>query len=188
MNKLIFPFAVLLCISCTINKQESIKTNDVAMLEISKTSIATTVNKNVITITDELYTLQFKIETTKNNKHNLIINMKLHKGSSFISPFETKEFSGKFYMDFGSYEDLSFDENIVETPRAVEIIDKFKNEPVIWVKENTTYTQPLKIHSEDDFEVFGRVQFTIEPRCTFEEIPFAISFKNGVMKLFSPKC
>ncbi len=42
--------------------------------------------------------------------------------------------------------------------------------------------------SEDNFEVFGRIQFTIEPRCSLEEIPFALSYQNGVIKIYSPKC
>jgi hypothetical protein len=184
MNKLITILILLLSFSCANDKQQYNTSNYIAKLETPKAIVAS----EVLNITDEFYNLQISIETSENNTFNLVIAMELHKGSSFISPFETKEFSGKFYMDFGSYKDLSFDVNIVETPRAIAIIDKFKNEPVIWVKENTTYTQPLKIHSEDDFEVFGKVQFTIEPRCTFEEIPFVISFKDGVMKLFSPKC
>ena len=142
----------------------------------------------VLTETDELYTLQIKIEKTENNKHNLIIAIELHNGSSFISPFEKKEFTGKFFMDLGSFDQLAFDGNIIETPRSVATFDPYSKEPVIWVIENTTYKQPLNILSEGDFEVFGRVRFTIEPRCTLEEIPFAISYQDGVMTLKSPKC
>lgn len=141
-----------------------------------------------LNITDSLYSLQFQIETTEENAHNLIISIKLHKGSWYISPFETKEFTGKFYMDLGSYKDLSFGENIIEIPRAVASNDKFGDVLVIRVKENTTYKQALQIKSQDDFEVFGRVRFTIEPRCTLEEIPFAISYKDGVIKIVEAKC
>ncbi len=141
-----------------------------------------------INITDPLYNLQLKIETTANNNYNLIIDIKLGEGAWYISPFETKNFTGKFYLDLGSYEALSFGENIIETPRAVASYDGFADAPVISVKENTAYKQPLNKLRESNFEVFGRVQFTIEPRCSFEEIPFAITYKDGVMKLSSPKC
>jgi hypothetical protein len=187
MNKFILSFVLLLCIGYATDKQQSNKTKDIAKVELPKTGI-TTIANNVITITDELYTLQFKIEKTKNNKHNLVIAMELHKGSSFISPFEKTAFKGKFYTDLGSYDNLTFDGNIIETPRSAATFDHFANEPVIWVKVNTTYKQPLNILSEDNFEVFGRVMFTIEPRCTFEEIPFAISYKDGVVTFIDSKC
>jgi len=189
MNKLIIPFVLLISMSCRIDKKQSLKAKDIAKLEIPKISIST-VENNVKTITDELYTLQFKIEKTENNKHNLVIDIKLHNGSHFISPNATRDFKGKFYMDLGSYKDLSFNGNIIEIPRSVEENDShpFTNGLVNWVRVNTTYTQPLNIQSEDDFEVFGRIRFTIEPRCTLEEIPFAISYKNGVMILIDPKC
>ena len=187
MKSFIIPFVLLLFISCENNKQESNITNNIAKVETPK-AIIPTITKNVITINDELYTLQFKIEKTKNNTHNLVIDMKLHKGSSFISPFEEKEFSGKFYMDLGSYKNLSFNGNVIETPKAIARYDAFGNNLVIWVDKNTTYKQPLNIKLEEDFEVFGRVRFTIEPRCSLEEISFGISYKDGVMTLFEPKC
>ncbi len=187
MNKSIAILLTLLSFSCTNDKQQSNTSKNIAQLEVQKKK-TTSISNTITTITDELYTLQFKIEKTENNQHNLVVDMKLHKESSFISPFETKEFKGKFYMDLGNYKDLSFDGNIIEIPRAVARYDGFEDAPVIWVKENTKYIQPLNILSEDGFEVFGRVQFTIEPRCSLEEIPFTISYIDGKMTFFEPKC
>ncbi len=141
-----------------------------------------------ITLEDDQYTLKIKIEKTKSNKYNLIVDIELHNGSSFISPFEKKVFSGKFYMDLGEYDKLTFNGKIEEMPPSTASFNTLNNETINWVKVNTKYIQPLKILSEGDFEVFGRVKFTIEPRCTLEEIPFAISYQNGIMKIFSPKC
>ncbi len=179
MNNLITIALLLLIVGSNIQQSH----NEFEITTIEKPGV-----NEVLTKTDELYTLQFKIEKTENNKHNLIIAIELHNGSSFISPFEKKEFKGKFFMDLGSYDQLAFDGNIIETPRSVATFDPYSKEPVIWVIENTTYKQPLNILSEGDFEVFGRVRFTIEPRCSLEEIPFAISYQDGVMTLKSPKC
>lgn len=141
-----------------------------------------------LTIMDDLYTLQFKIEKTENNKYNLIVAIALFKGSTFISPLEEKEYRGKFFMDLGSYDQLTFDGNIKETPPSAATFDSLSNENINWVKVNTSYTQPLNILSEGNFEVFGRVKFTIEPHCTLEEIPFALIYQDGVMKIKPPKC
>jgi len=187
MKKVITAVLIILSFACSSDKYQTNSSIDIVKSEVKKTK-TTSITNDATTITDELYTLQIKIEKTENNQYNLVIDMKLHKGSHFISPFEEKEFSGKFYMNLGSYKDLSFDGNIIETPQAVARYDSFKNEPVIWVKENTTYTQSLNIKSKDDFEVFGRVQFVIEPRCTLEQIPFAISYKDGKFIFIDPKC
>lgn len=145
---------------------------------------------NGFVINDEYYTIRFKLENTNSKNPILVIAMELKNGAHYISPFTKRDFKGKFYMDLGSYAAVDFKEEIIETPRSVEEYDPhpFTNGTVNWVRVNTTYKQPLNIKNEGDFEVFGRVRFTIEPRCSLEEMPFAIAVKNGVMKLFSPKC
>ncbi len=151
------------------------------------------IKSNSIVINHEYYDLTIRVEKT-NNKNNLIVDLVPKKNSYFVSPNEKQNFTGKYNMSLGSYNNLSFDEHIIESPIA-----KLKNEfgPQVsaqfcqatkWISEKTTYIQALKIKTKEDFEVFGRIQFTIEPSCTFEQIPFAIRYKNGVMSLFSPKC
>jgi len=139
----------------------------------------------------EPYEIDIQINEVGKNEYQLVIKMELQNGAHFVSPNAKRDFTGKFFMDLGSYEHLAFDGILLETPRSVEEIDPhpFVGGPVNWVRENTTYTQTLKLLSKDDFEVFGRIRFTIEPRCTLEEIPFAISYKNGVAKIINnPKC
>jgi len=141
-------------------------------------------------IEDKEYTLHFNMEKAEDQNYTLVIDIELHNESYFVSPNATRDFSGKFYMDLGSYTQIDFKGDIEEAPRSIEEFDShpFVDGTVNWVRVNTTYKQSLELKSQEDFEVFGRVQFTIEPRCTFEEIPFAISYQNGVMKITSPKC
>ena len=185
MNKLTAFAVLLLVITFSINRQQSkstLKTTEIVQPEIS----------NGFTVNDKEYTLDFKIDNTNIQKPILVIAIKLHNESKYISPFAKREFTGKFYMDLGSYTNLDFEGEIIETPRSIEEHDphsNVKNATVNWVRKNTTYKQTLNIKSKKDFEVFGRLQFVIEPRCTLEEIPFAITFKNGEIKrIFSPKC
>lgn len=194
MYRFIIPFALLLFISCVTDKQpvETPKLTKGEQYLLAKAKLPKKASRDIINgrqiVSDELYTLQFKIEKTKSNQHNLVIDIDLHKGSSFISPFEEKEFLGKFYMDLGDYTNITFDGNLIETPKANSRYDGFENAQVIWVEENTSYTQALNINTEDNFEVFGRVIFTIEPRCTLEQIPFGIAYKDGKIQFFDPKC
>ena len=184
MNKLITSLLLLLIIACTTDNRPSQKNIEMAKNETPDTFVGPK-------YTEELYDIQFEIDKLENNEHQLSIAIKLYNGSHYISPHAKREFSGKFYMDLGSYSDLSFKDNIIETPRSVEIIDPhpFTNGIVNWVHVNTIYKQPLQIKTLEDFEVFGRVQFTIEPRCTLESIPFVISYKDGEMTVKkNPKC
>ncbi|MCK5638528.1 MAG: hypothetical protein KAH67_07435 [Flavobacteriaceae bacterium] len=142
------------------------------------------------TVNDKDYTLHFKIENADNQNPTLVIAIELYNESYYISPNAKRDFSGKFNMDLGSYNNLNFKGDVIETPRSIEEYDShpFTNGLVNWVHVNTTYKQSLQLKTKEKFVVFGRVQFTIEPRCTFEEIPFAISYKDGEMKFIDPKC
>ena len=183
MNILTTRVVLLLSIFFSTSQQQTETTQET--IKIEKPEIM-----NGFTINNHDYTLHFEIEKTNDQKHTLVIAIELHNDAHYISPFAKRDFSGKFYMDLGSYNDLDFESDIIETPRSVEEVDShhFVNGTVNWVRVNTTYRQALQIKSQENFEVFGRVQFTIEPRCTFEEIPFAISYQDGVMKIKQPKC
>lgn len=182
MNKLII-FLIVLFFNCKSDKKQ------LAALSENEIHNKPEVIKDFTTVNDKDYTLHFEIENTKNNPV-LVISIKLHNNSYFVSPYAKRNFKGKFYMDLGSYTHLDFEGDIIESPRSVEELDShpFVNGNVNWVKVNTTYKQKLRVKLEEDFVVFGRVRFTIEPRCTLEETPFGISYKNGVMTLIEPKC
>ena len=184
MNKLITSLLLLLSIACATDNQQTQKAPKIALNETPGLFIGPK-------YTEELYDLEFHIDKLKNNEFQLSIAIKLYNGGHYISPHAKRDFSGKFYMDLGSYTNLDFNGVIIENPRSVEITDPhpFTNGTVNWVHVNTTYKQALEIKSQEDFEVFGRVIFTIEPRCTLENIPFVISYKDGKMTVKkNPKC
>ncbi|MCF6306935.1 MAG: hypothetical protein L3J09_03160 [Flavobacteriaceae bacterium] len=180
MNKLTTIAFVLLSITISTS-QQSIK---------SFANIATVQPQNFteFTINDSEYTLHFELEETKDNEQFLIILVEFHNNSEFISPFEDKEFKGKFNLSLGTTNHINFEGDIIETPQAVDAYDKFGHQFVKWVKVNTIYRQRLTIKTKEDFKVLGRLQFTIEPRCTLEQIPFSISYKDGKMEFVDSKC
>ena len=183
MNILTTLAFLLLSITFSTNQQHTRTILETVKIEKPETFKEFTVN-------DKDYTLHFKIENSDNQKPSLLIAIELHNNSHYISPNAKRDFSGKFYMDLGSYNDLDFEGDVIETPRSIEEYGShlFTNGLVNWVYVNTTYKQPLQLKTKEKFVVFGRVQFTIEPRCTFEEIPFAISYQDGAMIFVDPKC
>jgi hypothetical protein len=143
-----------------------------------------------ISIDDSEYTIHIDIETTTDGQQNLIIKMDLKNDSHFVSPNDPGNFSGQFYMDLGSYNDINFDSAIIETPKSKEgfVPDNLGFSKGNWVTTDTTYRQPIYVISDGDFQVFGRVNFVIEPRCTLEQIAFGIISKNGVLEVTQAKC
>jgi len=183
MIKLITLVIVLLSISYSTGQQQTEPSQETVKLEESEISERFTIN-------DKDYTLHFEIEKVKNQQPTLVIDIELQNGAHFISPNAKRNFTGKFYMDLGDYTHLDFEGDIMETPRSVEEFDPhpFTGGLVNWVRINTTYKQSLQIKSQNDFEVFGRLRFVIEPRCTLEEIPFGLSYEDGILKFIDPKC
>lgn len=183
MKKLTLITVLLIGIYFNVNQEhrEPIK----KMCEIKKVK-----KDNGFTVYDKLYTVHFEIENTNNQNPILVVSMKLHNDSFYVSPFAKRDFKGKFDMNFGDYTHLEFKGNVIETPRSIEEYDPhpFVNGTVNWVRVNTTYKQTLQIKSITDFNVFGKIRFTIEPRCSLEEIPFAISCKNGVFQIKNIQC
>lgn len=184
MNKKITLAVVLLTISFSASPQQS-------QTELAIEKMETPETFDEVTVNHEDYTLQISLENTHSNNPILVIAMELKNNAHFISPLEEKEFKGKFHFDFGSYKDLGFKGEVSESPISETIVlyPNFNGGgDTKWVRENTIYKQALHLKTAKDFEVFGRIQFTIEPRCTFEEIPFAISYKDGKMVFIESKC
>ena len=143
------------------------------------------------TISKPDYTIYLDIVKSPTQDVTLVITMKLYKDSYFISAkVPKKEASGRFNLDLGSYKDVEFKGELLEFPGSIEAGNYSYPERDMhkWRRKNTTYKQELNIKTNEDFKVFGRLQFTIEPRCTFEENPFGLEYKNGKFKFFEQGC
>lgn len=132
----------------------------------------------------ELYAVKFYTVSHGKNLYDLVIDMRLKDGGHFVSPNATRDFSGKFTVVIDDNNDFNLVDKLIEMPLSVEEIDPhpFVNGPVNWVRKNTTYTQQIKLNAKNDFEVKGYIQFTIEPKCTLEKVPFIIKKQDGNFK------
>ncbi|MEM7185229.1 MAG: hypothetical protein AAF466_01115 [Bacteroidota bacterium] len=133
---------------------------------------------------EQPYSVKFDMAQVGVDKYDFIVRMELQEGAHFVSPNAKRDFKGKFTMLFDENEQLEKVSDILEIPRSVEEVDPhpFVNGTVNWVRENTRYEQRLLRTSNDDFHVKGIIQFTIEPRCTLEKVPFIIKYENGEMR------
>ena len=136
------------------------------------------------------YDLDFELEKRADDKYDLITSMKLFGGSFYVSPHSTRDFTGKFRIEIAPNDSLKMGDDFKETPRSKEVIDphQFVNGPVNWVKEDTKYEHRLNVKSQEDFDIGGKIIFTIEPKCTLEEIPLMFKYRSGVLTVEKWKC
>lgn len=117
------------------------------------------------------YDLSLFIENAGNNEYQLVAIIDFHNGAFTASPLSNNDLKGLFKIVLKANDKFTLDDSFEETPRSVAKIDQFGN-LVNWVSEKTTYKRALNLRPQNDFKVSGMVSFTIEPTCTFEEIPF----------------
>ncbi|WP_397362754.1 hypothetical protein [Olleya sp. R77988] len=174
MKKLIICLCCILVLSC--------KTDKAINTENSIASINTIVQKNQdVKIPNNPYQIKLNLNKLKNANYDLEIIMKLNDSAHFVSPNAKRDFSGKFSVFYEDNEVINKLGILKENPLSKEEIDDhpFVRGTVNWVNVNTTYTQQIQVKTKENFQVLGHIQFTIEPRCTLEKIPFIIKNKNG---------
>lgn len=139
---------------------------------------------------DALYTSIIRVDKQSDDIYVLSIQMNLKKDAYFVSPNAKGHFSGKFTIVLPEVDQLQRSGVILETPLSKEEFDShpFVNGPVNWVRIDTNYKQTLKVISKENFEVSGYLQFTIEPRCTMEKVPFILSYVDGKLSLKMDGC
>ncbi|TBN06727.1 hypothetical protein EYD45_02260 [Hyunsoonleella flava] len=140
--------------------------------------------------TSNPYKTSLRLQPSWDNRYNLIVDMELIQGAYFISPNSTRDFKGKFTIELETSPDIKLIDGLIEYPLTKEENDPhpFVNGKVNWVRENTTYTQKIKLMTDEDFTVRGLIRFTIEPRCTLEKIPIVIFMDKGELKFEIDNC
>lgn len=173
-NHLIFGLLLLsINYNCTeVNAQETAANTKTA----DSAYIAPTYFNDDLVREDLLYTTIIRLDKQNDGEYALSIQMNLKKDAYFASPNEKKDFSEKFSIVLAESEKIKADPKITEQPLSKEEAD---HGWVRWVRINTSYQQTLKVLSKENFEIKGMVQFTIEPRCTLEQIPFVLSYLDG---------
>ncbi len=174
MRKSLVFFFILLSIACIANNNPPDINNKV-------------VKKDTSNIIDPPFGITLQIEKIENDQYNLIVDIELKNKSYIISPFSKDEVYGHFNISIEGNSKLTPIESLLETPKAVEEFDPILNEPVKFVRVNTTYKQKVKLLEKDNFEMSGLIWFVLEPSCIPYDVNFVISNRSGVMKIHKTK-
>jgi hypothetical protein len=191
MKRILISSFILISISCSTKSQESDKVIASTDKEIAFNEVNLPLNPFETIQFKEPYNphspyhLDLKIENTETGSKQLELFITLKDDSHFVSPNEKKDFKGKFSMTLDESSLIETQGKLIEIPLSVEEINTHHlvDGTVKWVRENTTYKLPFNVKTDKDFEVSGLIRFTIEPRCSLEEIPFIVSQKSGVLSV-----
>lgn len=180
MNRFIICSIILLSISCSTKSQEVVKEIASAEVNLPLNPYETIAFKEPYS-PHSPYHLDLKIEDIETTTKNLTLFITLRGDAHFVSPHEKRDFKGKFSMTLEESNLIETDGNLIEIPQSIEETDThhYKDGTVNWVRENTTYKLPFNVLTDKDFEIPGLIRFTIEPRCTLEEIPIIVRQKSG---------
>lgn len=131
------------------------------------------------------YEASFDMVQLEDELYQLVIKMDLFDGAHFVSPNAVRDFSGKFTLHLDDSDHLALIDKLEESPLSKEVYDPhpFVKGKINWVFVNTKYRQNLVRTTADNFQVKGYIQFTIEPRCTLENIPIIIKYEGGKMRV-----
>ena len=131
---------------------------------------------------DHEYDLKLSVKDLGNGEYKLVSVIDFHNGAFTASPLTNKDMKGLFKITLRENDNIMMDDEFEEIPRSIPKVDEFGH-LMNWVKERTTYKKSFKVNTEEYFKVTGMVSFTIEPTCTFEEIPFEIYYADGELVL-----
>lgn len=184
MNNSFFYGLLILTFNCNCT---DVNSQEIAPIPVMQDSIyvGPTHFSDEVVRDDALYSSIIRVDKQQNNEYVLSVQMNLKKDAYFVSPTENRHFSGKFAIVFTEPQKVFSHGTILESPLSK--VDK-KEGFVHLVRNNTNYKQTLKVLSNQKFEVMGHIQFTIEPRCTLEKIPFILSFENGKLRVRMDGC
>lgn len=136
------------------------------------------------------YDLVFTLERATDNTYTLVTTIKLFGGSFYASPNCTRDLKGKFHVEVEEQGRIRLADKIKEIPLVLGpgFRHPLVHGPAEWVSVDTRYEQGVLVTGQQDMEVNGKYRFTIEPRCTMEEIPFVIKQRGGRLTIERVGC
>ena len=187
MKNIIAIIALLLMVACTENDTTTSIEASSPVLEESMYDSPSIVREVALI---NPYEIAYNVEKTEDDLYSLITTIKLFGGSFYVSPHSTGDFTGKFRIEIAPNDYLKLGSDFVETPRSKEVHDPhpFVDGLVNWVNEDTRYEHHLTVMTQEDFNIGGKIIFTIEPKCTLEEIPVMFKYRSGVLRIEKWMC
>ncbi|MFK7806739.1 MAG: hypothetical protein AB8F74_02960 [Saprospiraceae bacterium] len=131
----------------------------------------------------ESFDIKFEIEKTDKEEYFLVASIELSEDSYVVSPFSKDDTYGHFIISIAENKYLTKGTELLEIPPSTEEYDPILEEPVHFVRVNTTYKQKLKLNSTNDFKVSGLLEFLLEPACIPYDVEFLISSSSGVLEV-----
>ncbi|MFT4779972.1 MAG: hypothetical protein ACJAU0_000139 [Flavobacteriales bacterium] len=131
----------------------------------------------------QAFDIELDLLQESQSSYTLVVALSMDSGSYVISSFSEDEFYLPFDVTMKSSSNLKFGNELRENPPSIEEYDAIIEKNVRFVRENTTFSQEMKVLSTNDFQVEGEIQFMIEPQCIPYAVDFLIIQEEGLLKV-----
>ncbi|MFK8037379.1 MAG: hypothetical protein AB8B74_03765 [Crocinitomicaceae bacterium] len=123
--------------------------------------------------------IDFSINKTDDSTIDFNVHLTFGRGCWVVSPLSKNYPYGNMVISIDESEYLTLEESIVEHPKSVLEYDTILRQEINFIRENTIFSQKIKLNNLLDFDVSGRVWFILEPICTPYEVKYTISNRAG---------
>ena len=135
--------------------------------------------EELIIASESLYTLDVRVEKGSDEEYTIITEVEPQDGFYVVSAMAKSDLAGKFHTSSYNNDFVQIGVLSDEQPLSkLETNMMWEGEDQV-IREKTTYSQTLKVLTNDDFIVPYNVDFVIEPRCTMENFYFNLFQKDG---------
>ncbi|MEO1450915.1 MAG: hypothetical protein AAFV07_15405 [Bacteroidota bacterium] len=148
---------------------------------------AQSITQPVVQLEDQGFDLGLEIVETNGKQASLNVSLKMDEDSYVISSYSTDDIYGHFEISLTESPHLFGGNPMAEIPASVEEFDPVIKQSVRFIRQETTFQQPLEVLSEDDFVAEGKIEFVLEPRCVPYDVTFTISQQDGKLKVVKTK-
>ncbi len=133
------------------------------------------------------FDIDVQIDKRGSDQYDLIVTIELENGNYVISPYSEDETYGHFEISFAETSNFILLDQLLEIPNSVEEFDPVLKRQVKFVRETTSYTQRIRLASQDNFVVSGLIEFVLEPSCVPYDVEFVITYHSEKMNVKKTK-
>lgn len=133
------------------------------------------------------FDIDVQIDKRGNDQYDLIVTIELENGNYVISPYSEDETYGHFEISLAETSNFILLDQLLEVPNSVEEYDPVLKRQVKFVRETTSYTQRIRLASQDNFVVSGLIEFVLEPSCVPYDVEFVITYHSEAMNVKKTK-
>lgn len=136
------------------------------------------------------YSVRFNVEKTSSNSYIIFTDIVSKGNTHFVSSNSSGELNDKFKIEIKDNNLVKIEENLIEiyTTTNENELNSFVGSFINSTDSKTTYKQKMIVNSEEDFTIYGTIQFMLPNKSKLEKTGIVIKQYNGELVIFTDQC